>query len=169
MILVKDAILSIPQAVYPVFDGHNDTITKLREIDGSFFAESDELHITMPLAKRSGLIGGFFAVWVPDTDEVPDPTQPDSNDSLTQMYASVDTLPPMMTTARAAEYALISLGRLRKLEREGPDELRIVRTTADIERAMADGAFSVEIHFEGAEPIDPKLDSLDAFYAAGLR
>jgi membrane dipeptidase len=169
MILVRGAYLSIQQAVYPVFDGHNDTITKLREDGGSFLDDSGDFHITLPLAKRSGLIGGFFAVWIPDTDEIPDPTQPDSNDSLTQMYASVDSLPPMMTTARAAEYALISLGRILKLEREASDELRIVRTAADIERAMADGVFSVEIHFEGAEPIDPALDSLDAYYAAGLR
>ena len=34
---------------------------------------------------------------------------------------------------------------------------------------MADGAFSVEAHIEGAEPIDADLDTLDAWYAAGLR
>ncbi|MDQ2684140.1 MAG: dipeptidase [Chloroflexota bacterium] len=157
------------QAVYPVFDGHNDTITKLREIGGSFFAESDDFHITLPLARRSGLIGGFFAVWVPDTDVVPDPSDPDANDSLTQMYASVDNLPPMMSTARAQEFALISLGHLLKLEREGREDIRIVRTVSDIRNAMANGHFAVEVHFEGAEPIDPGLDSLEVFYAAGLR
>jgi membrane dipeptidase len=34
---------------------------------------------------------------------------------------------------------------------------------------MADGVFAVEVHFEGAEPIDASLDTLDAYYAAGLR
>ena len=169
MILVKGTHLSSQQPVYPVFDGHNDTITKLRESGGSFFAENDDFHISLPLAKRSGLIGGFFAVWVPDTDHAPDAANPDANDTLTQMYASVDSLPPMMTTGRAQEFALISLGHLLRLEREGQDDLRIVRTVADIERAMADSAFAVEIHFEGAEPVDPRLDALEVYYAAGLR
>jgi len=169
MILGKGAYLSSQQAVYPVFDGHNDTITKLREVRGSFFNESDEFHISLPLARRSGLVGGFFAIWVPDADHVPDFTDDDDEDLVSKAYNSVETMPPMMTTAYAQEFALISLGQLLKLEREANGELRIVRSVGDIERAMADGVFAVEVHFEGAEPIDAGLDSLDAFHAAGLR
>ena len=156
--------MSDQQPTYPVFDGHNDTITHLREEGASFFEENDDFHITLPLAKRSGLIGGFFAIWVPDTDEVPNFTDPN-----TDSYRSIETMPPMMSTGHAQEFALTSLGQLLRLERASKGAVRIVRTVADIERAMADGAFSVEVHIEGAEPIDADLDTLDAWYAAGLR
>ena len=164
MILVQGGTLSDQQPTYPVFDGHNDTITHLREEGASFFEENDDFHITLPLAKRSGLIGGFFAIWVPDTDEVPNFTDPN-----TDSYRSIETMPPMMSTGHAQEFALTSLGQLLRLERASKGAVRIVRTVADIERAMADGAFSVEVHIEGAEPIDANLDTLDAWYAAGLR
>jgi membrane dipeptidase len=169
MILARGVSLSDQHPVYPVFDGHNDTITHLRDTGGTFFADDPLTHITLPLARRSGLIGGFFAVWVPDSDEVPDFTSNGDGESVTAQYAQVETMPPMMTTGRAQEYALASLGRLLKLERESGGAVRIVRTVADIERAMADGAFSVEVHIEGAEPIDANLDTLDAYYALGLR
>ena len=78
-------------------------------------------------------------------------------------------MPPMMTTARAAEIVLALLGRLHRLERDGIDAVRIVRTVDDIVQARLANALAVEIHIEGAEPIDPALNSLDAFYAAGLR
>src|SRR5690242_12632132 len=164
MILVRGVTLSTNEPTYPVFDGHNDTITHLREAGRSFFEENDDFHITLPLANRGGLIGGFFAIWIPDADEVPNFTDPN-----TDSYRSIETMPPMMSTGHAQEFALTSLGRLLRLERESEGAVRIVRTVADIERAMADGAFSVEVHIEGAEPIDSDLDTLDAWYAAGLR
>jgi membrane dipeptidase len=164
MILVRGVTLSTNQPTYPVFDGHNDTITHLREAGSSFFEENDDFHITLPLAKRGGLIGGFFAIWIPDADEVPNFTDPNIDS-----YRSIDTMPPMMATGHAQDFALTSLGRLLRLERDSEGAVRIVRTAADIERAMADGAFSVEVHIEGAEPIDADLDTLDAWYAAGLR
>ena len=166
MILVRGGDLSDQQPVYPVFDGHNDTIVKLGEVGGSFFDESDAFHISLPLARRSGLIGGFFAIWLADENEVPDPDDPAS---ITSRYLDVASVPPMMTTARAQELTLTYFGRLLRLERDGNGAVRIVRTVGDIERAMADGAFSVEIHVEGAEPIDPALDSLEVYYAAGMR
>ena len=160
--------MSAQHPVLPVFDGHNDTITRLREIGGSFFDEDERYHVTLPLAKRGGMIGGFFAIWVPDEEEVPDFTGKD-DDTVSSKYNSVDTLPPMMSTPYAQAYALVSLGRLLKLEKESGGDVRIVRTVADIEQSIADGTFAVEVHFEGAEPIDAELDTLEAYYAAGLR
>jgi membrane dipeptidase len=156
--------------VVPVFDGHNDTITKLREVGGSFFEEDDRYHVTLPLAKRGGMIGGFFAVWVPDSTEIPSFSDNDDDESeALRVYDSIETRPPMMTTAFAQEFALVSLGQLLKLEKKSNGAVRIVRSVTDIRNAMADGVFAVEVHFEGAEPIDASLDTLDAYYAAGLR
>lgn len=161
--------MSDTQTVYPVFDGHNDTITHIRDTGGGFFEDDPQCHITLPLAKQGGLIGGLFAVWVPDGDAAPDFTSTGDGESVTAQYAQVETMPPMMTTTHAQAYALVSLGRLLKLERASTGGVRVVRSAGDIERAMADGAFSVEVHMEGAEPIDPELDSLEAYYALGLR
>src|SRR5690606_12061564 len=47
--------------------------------------------------------------------------------------------------------------------------VRLVRSVADIEAAMADGALAAILHFEGAEAIDLDLAALDVYHAAGLR
>src|SRR5205807_1641318 len=48
--------------------------------------------------------------------------------------------------------------------------LRLAREVADIDAAREDGAPPVAVlHLEGAEAIDPELEALDLWYAAGLR
>jgi len=64
------------------------------------------------------------------------------------------------TTSQAA-------GRLLGLERDG--HLRIVRTIADLDAAREDGVLAAVMHHEGAEAIDPGLQALELWYAAGLR
>ena len=153
---------------YRVFDGHNDTITRLREHGGSFFEENDEFHINYPLAQRGNLAGGFFAIWIPNPADPP-PSDDDPDPLVSNAYNSTETLPPAMSTQYAQSYALASLGRLHRLAGESAGRLRIVRTVADLESALADDVFAIEIHIEGAEPIDADLESLDAYYEAGLR
>lgn len=160
--------MSQAETIYPVFDGHNDTITRLREIGGSFFEENDAFHINLPLARQGHMIGGFFAIWIPSPEEPP--ISPDNDaDHVPDMYNSVETRPPMMGTAYAQHYALSSLGKLHQLAAASAGQVRIVTTVAELEQAIADGVLAVEVHMEGAEPLDADLDSLDAFYAAGLR
>jgi membrane dipeptidase len=154
--------------IYPVFDGHNDTITRLREIGGSFFEENEAFHINLPSAQQGNLVGGFFAIWIPSPEEPPISVDNDA-DHVPDMYKAIESRPPMMGTAYAQNYAIASLGQLLKLEQASNGAIRIVRTVADLEAAIADGAFAIEIHFEGAEPLDPDLDALETFYAAGLR
>jgi membrane dipeptidase len=45
----------------------------------------------------------------------------------------------------------------------------VVRTIDDLRACVRDGVLAAVIHFEGAEAIDPDLDALEFFYAAGLR
>jgi membrane dipeptidase len=152
-----------------VFDGHNDTVTRLREVGGSYFDESVGNHLSPQLAKQGGLIGGFFAIWIPDIGLEPDFDHESDADMVDDAYKSVETMPPLMPTAYAQEYALSSLGRLIRIEKESGGSMRIVRTAADFERAIADGVLAMELHLEGAEPIDPGLDALEVYYAAGVR
>ncbi len=60
-----------------------------------------------------------------------------------------------------------TFGRLTRLEREG--HVRIAREPGDIDAAREAGVLAAVAHIEGAEAIDPALDALDLWYAAGLR
>jgi membrane dipeptidase len=70
--------------------------------------------------------------------------------------------------AIAAADASAVAGRLLALERAG--ELRLARSAADVDAARADGGPPVAVlHLEGAEAIDPALEALELWHAAGLR
>lgn len=150
-----------------IFDGHNDTALELRgsrrNAARDFFAASDGGHVDLPRARRGGMIGGFFAVFVLDPG-----TEEDLDDSLA-LYDDASSNPPMMSTAYAQSEALATLGTLLRTEAASNGQVRIVRTADDLRACIADGTFAMEVHFEGAEPIDPALESLEAYYAAGLR
>ena len=154
------------EQLIPIFDGHNDTILSLAEQGRSFFEESGEGHIDLPRAKAGGLAGGFFAVWVPDPSVPVDPADPDGAISV---YEDVSTMPPQMETTYAQAHALGSLGRLIRLEDESNGEVTIVRTVAELRDAIERGIFAIELHMEGAEPIDEGLEALEVYYRAGLR
>ncbi len=47
--------------------------------------------------------------------------------------------------------------------------MRIARTAGDLDGALADGVLAAVLHLEGAEAIDPDLEALDLWHAAGLR
>lgn len=142
----------MPQRPIPIFDGHNDTILSLRETGRSFFERSDTGHVDLPRAKAGGLAGGFFAVWVPSPH-----------------YEHDADIPPTGSTEAAQASALQSLGGLLRLERDSKGEITIVRTAAEAKTAIESGVFAMELHLEGAEPIDADLFALDVFYAAGVR
>ena len=160
--------MSAPQPTIPVFDGHNDTILSLMGTGRSFFERSHEGHLDLPRAKAGGLFGGFFAVFVRDpaampTEEAPDPTQ------AIARYSDPAALPPMMELDHAQREAIRTFGCLLELERFSQGQVRVVRSAAGIRACLEDGTFALELHFEGAEPIDPDLAALELFHRAGLR
>jgi membrane dipeptidase len=159
---------------FPVFDGHNDTLLDLyrpeRGGGRSFFERSDKGHIDLPRAREGGFGGGFFAVFVP-----PDPaTRQPAASPLSPEYVLTDDpakmpLPPPLELGYAQQTALGMAGLLFRLERESAGRLKVVRTADEIETCLGDGTLAAILHFEGAEAIDPGLEALDVFYAAGLR
>ena len=54
-------------------------------------------------------------------------------------------------------------------ERENPDWLMIVRTTADLRDARAQGLFGLILGTEGGKLIGDSLSQLDAFHELGMR
>lgn len=151
----------------PIFDGHNDTVLSLRNTGRSFFERSERGHVDLPRAQAGGMAGGFFAVWVPDPSHAPPPgEQPDPDVSA---YTDPARMPPPMAVDYAQHYALGSLAILIRLAERANGAVEIVTTAADVRRCIANGTFALEMHLEGAEPIDPDLDALEVYARAGVR
>jgi membrane dipeptidase len=58
---------------------------------------------------------------------------------------------------------------LFKIEDRSHEELRVVRTAAEVQRCLDDGVMAAVLHLEGADAIDTDLDALHVLYRAGLR
>jgi membrane dipeptidase len=151
----------------PIFDGHNDTVLSLRNTGRSFFDRSATGHVDLPRAKAGGMAGGLFAVWIPDPSHTPPPgEQPDPDVSP---YTDPEKVPPRMAVDYAQHYALGSLATLIRQAEQSNGAVAIVTTASDLRRCLNDGTFAIELHLEGAEPIDPGLDALEVYARAGVR
>jgi membrane dipeptidase len=149
-----------------VFDGHNDVLLRLwrnMKAGGDPIAEfangTPNGHIDGPRAKAGGLAGGLCAIYIPSGELVL--KEPDQNGHyVTPLSTPLDHLPSLTIALEKASIAL-------RLDRAGA--WRLCRSTADIAKAMEDGIFAAVMHMEGCEAIDPDLDNLEVFHAAGLR
>ena len=131
----------------PVFDGHNDVLTKPDH--DRFVAGRDGGHLDLSRMREGGMRGGIFSVFT-------DSPGPESDH------------PKPVDHALAAAHASAVAGRLLAFERAG--QVRIARAIADFDAALADdGPPLAVLHLEGAEAIDPELEALELWHAAGLR
>jgi membrane dipeptidase len=144
----------------PVFDGHNDALT--REPYHSLADDLPGRHLDLSKMAAGGMRGGIFAVFTSSSDSIWG--EPDPRDDGVVAYP----LPDPIEQPAAAAYATRAAGRLHALERAG--ELVIARGSDDLDRAHSgDGPPVAVLHLEGAEAIDPGLEALEHWYAAGLR
>jgi membrane dipeptidase len=149
-----------------VFDGHNDVLLRLwRNMKAGadpvreFANGTPEGHIDAPRAREGGLAGGLCAIYIPSGDLVL--KDPDENGHyMTPLAAPLSYAPSLDIAMEKAAIAV-------RLDRAGA--WKLCRSTADIRQAMTDNVFAAVLHMEGCEAIDPDLDNLDVFYAAGLR
>jgi membrane dipeptidase len=154
----------------PILDGHNDTLLHLhlheRGRGRNFFERSGLGEIDLPRARDGGMAGGFFAIFVPDEAGMRPPSEDDvilTEDGYTVPFAA--SIEP--TYARATTIAMMA--RLFRLEAESAGQVKIVRDVTELTNAIHDGVLAAILHIEGAEAIDPELDTLEVFYRAGLR
>jgi membrane dipeptidase len=151
----------------PILDGHNDTILHLglteRGNGRSFFVESDQGHIDLPRARRGGLQGGFFAIFVPN-----DHYDMAANVTHTAAGYAVN-MAPAVDPQRARHFTWEALEVLRQLEPDSGGQVRIVYTAADLEACFATDTFAIIPHIEGAAALNPDLSDLPSFYDAGVR
>ena len=143
-------------------DGHNDTLLALHSTggDAAGFRSRPFGHIDLERARESGLAAGFFAVFVePQSEEERAATRiPTRKPPYAQPLAGAVPL----EYARGEAYAMIEL--LHRL-----DGVVVARDVGVVEAALAGGPLAAILHFEGAEPIDSKLETLGQLYDAGLR
>ena len=153
---------SPPVGKQKVFDGHNDTLLRLwlaEDFEGRGFIEGrDGLHIDAPKARKGGLAGGFFAVFVPS------PSKPGIKRVVNDILG---TGPLDQRTAAEACDAMVSI--LDGISRRHPDVIAFCRGGEDVKAAMDGGRIAAVLHFEGAEAIRPDLGNLEEFHAKGLR
>lgn len=153
----------------PVIVGHQDTLLSLylpdRGRGRDFFERSTIGHLDLPRAREGGIAGGFFAVFLPN----PSPSENrDSRVTITENGYKVRLAAPLEHDyALRTAMGLIAL--LFHLEERSQDQLKVVRTVAELEHCVQTGVHAAILHFEGAEAIDPDLNSLEVFYRAGLR
>lgn len=143
-----------------VFDGHNDALT--RDDHAALASGRTGGHLDLPRMRAGGVRGAIFAVFtrsVTGGRERPVPR----DDGVLEFEPS----PPVDHVLAAAD-AAEAAGRLLALEREG--EVRVARVAGDLDRALTgDGPPVAVLHLEGAEAIDPQLEALELWHAAGLR
>jgi len=155
-----------PETAMPIFDGHNDVLSKLHvahpQDPAAAFIDGYDAAIDLPKSRIGDFAGGFFAVYIP-------PLEVDQAARTAAMMAdSYDLpLPPQIDWPHAVEVTMAQINILLQLERR--EALSICRSVADIRGAMAAGRIAAIMHIEGAEAIDADLYMLDVLHAAGLR
>jgi membrane dipeptidase len=155
----------------PVIVGHQDTLLSLylpdRGCGRDFFVRSEIGHIDLPRAQEGGIAGGFFAVFVPQDPSLP-PEDPVDTLTITATGYEVRLADPLEHTY-ALRTAVAVSALLFRLEDQSDGHLKVVRTVGELESCLKTGVHAAILHFEGAEAIDPELNSLEVFYRAGLR
>jgi membrane dipeptidase len=154
----------------PIFDGHNDVLLNLllpeRGGGRSFFERGKRGHLDLPRAVEGGFGGGLFACFVP----------PDPADGWTLAAAltmkedgyEVEMAPPV-DASYARRFTMALVASLFRIERESEGRLRVVTTADEINRCLEENVVAAVLHLEGAEAIDPKLDTLQVLHRSGLR
>lgn len=155
-----------------VFDGHNDTLLEVAlahpGTEESFLTGRQDGHLDLPRARRGGLAGGLFAMFVPTPGwkkQVLPRTGPGGKRARgwdVPLAGSVRQGPALAAVLRmmAAAYRIQALAK---------GAVRIVRTFRQLRSALARGDLAMVLHLEGAEAIPRDLHLLPVLYEAGLR
>jgi len=157
-----------------VFDGHNDTLTKIRQAPPerrrSFLERSRRDHIDLPRAREGGLAGGIFAIFTPSSDwdgSLKSPMLDDEGKEIPGGYST--ELPARLRHRKALRFTISIMSDLFRIAEESEGAVEVVSTADDLDRCIDTGVFAAVLHIEGAEAIDAGLESLEVLYRAGLR
>jgi len=110
--------------------------------------------------------GGFFSIFIP----APLIANKEPGEGAGQNHqANVDCVMKPVEFSYAHEMTKKGIETLFNLETKSEGRLKVVCRVKELQSALEEDRIVAIIHFEGAEAIEPGLDSLDDFYAKGLR
>jgi len=124
-----------------LMDCHVDTLSEMADKGYDLDSAPPEAHLSWEKFGRGGLKGQLFACFV----------SPD--------------LPPDRYAARVDRL----IDRFEEEVKRAPERLAACRSTADIDRAAAEGKFAGMLSIEGGHAIEDSLDNLRRFYRRGVR
>ncbi len=148
-----------------IFDGHNDVLLRLftegRATAAQGFLAGRDGAIDVPSARAGGFGGGLFAVYVPSPKDLDSQLE----EMLKDTYDM--PLPDPIHWEDAFPVVMAQAAILFDLEEQGA--LTVCRSAAEVQACLNSGILAAVLHIEGAEAIDPDLNTLDVLYQAGLR
>ncbi len=143
----------------PVVDGHNDALLRVWRTGRSLRERDDEGCLDLPRMREGGIAAGFFAIFVPAEDGVP-------ADPRALVVRTADGYEVPMEAPLPFERAERVADELASIAER---DLFLVRTVAELKRCLAGEETGAILHLEGAEPVEPGLGNLEAWYERGLR
>lgn len=147
----------------PVFDGHNDALTRLWLSDypdpvHAFVHERLVGHLDLKRCQEAGFIGGMFAIFLPPYSYV----QQHHSNKLFDQNASD------FTQQQIEQICLEQLDLAHQLAQYSKN-IKICTSVQDIQDCRAEKKLAIVLHMEGAEALQQNPDLLDVFYERGLR
>ncbi len=154
----------------PVFDGHNDSLTRYAGLDPtgeSFLSGNPKCRLDLPRAASGGFAGGFFAIFTDPPEGDPERDMKwgvtfTADGFQSRLRSEVDPAHCMRYTDQVIAY-------LRGIEEKSKGALRVVKGSKDLESTWTRGALAVILHIEGAECIKEDLSNLSDYYDQGVR
>ncbi len=148
---------------FPVFDGHNDVLTRLWLSDHNnpaqaFIQEGLAGHLDLKRCQQAGFVGGMFAIFLPPFHYV---KQHHPNKLFDQDASDF--------TQQQIEHICLAQLDLAKQLAEYSNDIQICTTVQDIQHCLTQQKLAIILHMEGAEALQHNPDLLDVFYDAGLR
>ncbi|MCH7315010.1 dipeptidase [Acinetobacter sp. ANC 3882] len=147
----------------PVFDGHNDLLTRLWLSDQADPVQAF-IHGYLPgqldlkRCQQAGFVGGMFAIFLPPFTYVkqhhPDKLMDKNAEDFTQQ-----------------QIEQICLAQLELAQQmvQASEQIQLCTSVQQIQDCRTQGQLAVVLHMEGAEALQDNPDLLDVFYQAGLR
>lgn len=147
----------------PVFDGHNDALTRLWLSDHSdpvhaFIHERLAGHLDLKRCEQAGFMGGMFAIFLPPYSYV----QQHHANKLFDQNASD------FTQQQIEQICLEQLDLAQQLDHRSKN-IKICTSVQNIQDCLVEQKLAIMLHMEGAEALQENPDLLDIFYEKGLR
>jgi membrane dipeptidase len=124
-----------------VIDTHDDTTQRLLDPNFDFGARHSDGNVDIPRMREGGLDAIFFSIWIPGT----------------------------VTGQPAVDRAMAQIEAVRRTVAAHPSDLVLCTTVEQIRAAKGSGKICALMGVEGGHMINNSLETLDKFYALGVR